>query len=318
MTTQVEKLQTEEATGAPFEAVDRPGSEEQNIKAHARKSLHSALMAYTAPFRHEVLATALAETQKTMDGIEALNAMEPEVRAAWDSLDDRTKAIVGMVTRLGTVEGYISACAWTNDFWNDTMEDDEAIERGCRVLADDPAGKVFCQAHELVRRLESFEKGTTTPTETVLEDAEDSRTTRITPAMLASLSFSAIRQADAADRERIGDIDGAESEDEDLSEENRLQLSKARGFMRHVVDYLQGAPIETRIATVLVARLLIGDVQANLQRMGLYDGQIGDDVLADWQDEVRDLLGDHDTVTLAAHADAAMAGLVAGLEAITA
>lgn len=104
---------------------------------------------------------------------------------------------------------------------------------------------------------------------------------------------------------------------ETQDEGDRLQLDKASGFMRDVVAYLKNQTVETRITTVLVARLLICDVQGVLQHMGLYDGLIGDDVLADWRDEVHDILASYDTCSPAAHADAAMAGLATGLEAVT-
>lgn len=104
----------------------------------------------------------------------------------------------------------------------------------------------------------------------------------------------------------------------DQEEDKRLQMDKAHGFMEDVVAYLNFQPLEARIVAVLVARLLVADVQSNLQRMGLYDGRIGDDVLADWQEEVRDALSNNlDANALASPADSAMCGLIAGLETVT-
>jgi hypothetical protein len=92
--------------------------------------------------------------------------MEPEIRALIGGLDVRTRALVGMLARLFTVESEVGGCDWTNDLYNEVLADEGAIERGCRELADDPAVQLLCGAHQLVRRLEESEEGGATDTDT--------------------------------------------------------------------------------------------------------------------------------------------------------
>ncbi len=111
---------------------------------------------------------AAAETvggMDTMEAVDALNAMEPEIRALVAGLDVRTRAIVGMLARLFTIESDVGGCEWTAALYNELMADEAAIEQACRELPDDPVVQLLCRAHGLVRRLEGSEDSGATATD---------------------------------------------------------------------------------------------------------------------------------------------------------
>jgi hypothetical protein len=98
------------------------------------------------------IRTVLNDLQEVCGAIDALKAMEDDVRAVVQRLDLKDRTVVGVLVKLAGMEGL--SCGI--DFGNDLLyglEDDDAIKAGCFEFADDPDIRIVAKAYQLACRI---------------------------------------------------------------------------------------------------------------------------------------------------------------------
>ena len=91
----------------------------------------------------------------------------------------------------------------------------------------------------------------------------------------------------------------------------RFLPGKARGQLLPLVRFLKSASFREKLIAVTLETLCSGDVEISIARdHGLYHGQIGTDLLADWTKEVFAAIG---TEGAATPEERVLAAYVAGL-----
>ena len=80
-------------------------------------------------------------------------------------------------------------------------------------------------------------------------------------------------------------------EEQDQTEATpRLHVGKAAGEFEMIVKWLQDRTIDEKLIGLAFSVLIDGDVQASIQRRGLYKGEIGQDLDNDWEDAITAIL----------------------------
>ncbi len=80
----------------------------------------------------------------------------------------------------------------------------------------------------------------------------------------------------------------AEAPDKDGNTETapRLQVEKAAGEFRVLVEWLQARSIQEKVTAQVFSTLLNGDIQHAIKGRNLYAGDIGEDLDGDWEEDV--------------------------------
>jgi hypothetical protein len=103
------------------------------------------------------LQTLIAETRETLDPADELRALEPEVRAVFAHLSAKTKAIIGILKALASLEGLSIDLDFGNKILYEELADHDLITKALAGLAEDPDMQVLGKAYDLANRIEEAE-----------------------------------------------------------------------------------------------------------------------------------------------------------------
>lgn len=78
--------------------------------------------------------------------------------------------------------------------------------------------------------------------------------------------------------------------------ERRCTTDKAAPNFRPVVAWLLERTPQEKLAAVALANLMLGDVQQRFKDAGRYQGDIGEDLLRDWREDVRTMTGETQSI----------------------
>lgn len=113
-------------------------------------------------------------------------------------------------------------------------------------------------------------------------------------------------------------IEQALSKGEDGGQDEQrphLRMEKAAGEFRPIVRWLQARSIQEKVAAIAFSALINGDISRALQGRELYEGDIGQDLDADWEAAVQQLIETPETAEGVPPELALIAAYVLGLEA---
>jgi hypothetical protein len=68
--------------------------------------------------------------------------------------------------------------------------------------------------------------------------------------------------------------------------ESQVRNVGAASPVKRLTEWLAGRTMAEKVAAVVALRLQSADLQSELQRVGVYDGEIGDDLIGAWEREV--------------------------------
>ncbi len=256
----IEKADSPEGEAACIDAMKaRPGFFQPETQDAIRE-----LCRQPAELRGQILSMAVKQARTRARRATRLGQMEERFAAALSGLDARTKAVLRIVNDAEDVDGEINS-----DFLNVW----KALARQWPVkpLRGEPAAAELLAIHDLILLLDEAASGEPQPT-------EEGQGTEA-PEMEAAPSAIAAEIS----AEELGKPEGS-------AHEPRLQLEKAEGEFRALVQWLQARTIEERVTAEVFAILLDGDISDSITKRNLYSGNIGADLDGDWMDDLTEIM----------------------------
>ncbi len=313
----VDEITTTEAP-AVVPIIDPPGATDQPPVADPQRqriaeTARRGMVGYVAGFRRDLLRAALAEVQ----GQEHLNRRWSFHHAMAEILNagshaDKQAIIAGIQDELDLVE---AACGVEDRFdamrtavekaasqidpkarlmfgllftiwavdgvtqirWPDELMQSfrEGIEEGCRTFGDDPHVKTLIHAYRLAQRITGEDDG----------DVDEVPVVEV-PEVAATEAGPAVAQ-------------------------RRCTLDKAHPELSQMVGWMLAQPFHVRLAAILMNTLLLHET--SIKKNGQYKGDIGNDIVKDWESDVLLAAGDADYLNSVGGIEAAMAGYTAAL-----
>ncbi|MDI9433676.1 MAG: hypothetical protein QM570_18330 [Planctomycetota bacterium] len=78
--------------------------------------------------------------------------------------------------------------------------------------------------------------------------------------------------------------------------ERRCRLDKAGPSLKAVVAWLLERTPREKLCAVTLSNLILGEVQQNLYNAGRYEGNIGEDLLRDWREDIEAMTTDAEPI----------------------
>lgn len=121
------------------------------IETEAIGKVQKELRFYPWRFQHEILSKLLARVEQVTDKADELLAMEDKVRAIYDRLDVRTKALFAVLNELARVDGMSVGVDYGNEIMYESLSDTSFVEAALAEHPDDADLAVLAEAYELAQ-----------------------------------------------------------------------------------------------------------------------------------------------------------------------
>jgi len=112
-------------------------TEQQLHERDVLKNVRQEVSAYNKRFQHKILSAALDEVQPSIDAADKLAGMEGKVRAIYDRLPVRTKALITILQRIQAVEGMSVGVDYGNDILFNVICDEKFVEETLKENPED-------------------------------------------------------------------------------------------------------------------------------------------------------------------------------------
>ena len=112
-------------------------TEQQLHERDVLKNVRQEVSAYNKRFQYKILSAALDEVQPSIDAADKLAGMEGKVRAIYDRLPVRTKALIAILQRIQAVEGMSVGVDYGNDILFNVLCDEKFVEEALKENPED-------------------------------------------------------------------------------------------------------------------------------------------------------------------------------------